>query len=192
MNHATNAALAPMTSIAELQPGVQVLGKITPQFAGILTPAALAFVAKLHRQFEARRSTARFCGTRCRKVAERRRGELSKMDVTVKRRPSDLAVGTRSPKSAERTSPERRAASSAADVTLNHPVDIVPDAHWPNMWRLAYEDGRLSGMVNLTRARDALHGRRYRRRWPPGRRPERSTSLLDHVTLTPGATALAG
>jgi hypothetical protein len=74
------------------------------------------------------------------------------MDVTVNRRPSALAVGTRSPKSAERTSPRRCAASSAADATLNHPVDIVPDAHWPNMWRLAYEDGRLSGMVNLTRA----------------------------------------
>ena len=114
--------------------------------------------AVCHRQFEARRRTARFCGTRCRKVAERRRGEPSKMDVTVNRRPSALAVGTRSPKSAERTSPRRCAASSAADVTLNHPVDIVPDAHWPNMWRLAYQYGRLSGMVNLTRARDALLG----------------------------------
>jgi hypothetical protein len=93
--------------------------------------------AVCHRQFEARRRTARFCGTRCRKVAERRRGEPSKMDVTVNRRPSALAVGTRSPKSAERTSPRRCAASSAADVTLNHPVDIVPDAHWPNMWRFA-------------------------------------------------------
>ena len=117
--------------------------------------------AVCHRQFEARRRTARFCGTRCRKVAERRRGGTVQMDVTVNRRPSALAVGTRSPKSAERTSPRRCAASSAADVTLNHPVDIVRDAHWPNMWRLAYQDGRLSGMVNLTRARDALHGRRY-------------------------------
>src|SRR4051794_40983028 len=87
------------------------------------------------------------------------------MDVTVNRRPSALAVGTRSPKSAERTSPRRCAASSAADATLNHPVDIVPDAHWPNMWRLAYEDGRLSGVADAYR--------------------------LDHVTLTPGATALA-
>ena len=121
--------------------------------------------AVCHRQYEARRRTARFCGTRCRKVAERRRGEPSKMDVTVNRRPSALAVGTRSPKSAERTSPRRCAASSAADATLNHPVDIVPDAHWPNMWRLAYEDGRLSGVADAYR--------------------------LDHVTLTPGATALA-
>src|SRR3974390_352041 len=35
--------------------GVEVLGKITPQQAEILTPDALAFVAKLHRQFESRR-----------------------------------------------------------------------------------------------------------------------------------------
>ena len=133
--------------------------------------------AVCHRQFEARRRTARFCGTRCRKVAERRRGEPSKMDVTVNRRPSALAVGTRSPKSAERTSPRRCAASSAADVTLNHPVDIVPDAHWPNMWRLAYQDGRLSGMVNLTRARDALHGRRYPRVRARGRRWEQFRSV---------------
>ena len=39
----------------------------------------------------------------------------------------------------------------------------ITAAHWPNMWRLAYQDGRLSGMVNLTRARDARHGRRYPR-----------------------------
>lgn len=55
MKIATNAAIATVTPIAESQPGIQVLGKMTPQFATILTPEALAFVAKLHRQFEARR-----------------------------------------------------------------------------------------------------------------------------------------
>jgi malate synthase len=54
MKTATNAALAPMNPIAET-PGIQVLGKISSQFATILTPEALAFVAKLHRQFEPRR-----------------------------------------------------------------------------------------------------------------------------------------
>jgi len=42
------------TLVAE-QSSPRVLGRITPQFAGILTPKALAFVAELHRQFEARR-----------------------------------------------------------------------------------------------------------------------------------------
>jgi len=33
---------------------------------------------------------------------------------------------------------------------------IVPDAIYPNMYRLRYRDGSLSDMVNLTRAREAL------------------------------------
>jgi malate synthase len=35
--------------------GIDVLGKLTPQFAEVLTPQALAFVAKLSRKFEVRR-----------------------------------------------------------------------------------------------------------------------------------------
>jgi len=42
------------TLVAE-QSSPRVLGRITPQFAEILTPKALAFVAELHRQFDARR-----------------------------------------------------------------------------------------------------------------------------------------
>jgi malate synthase len=38
-----------------LPQGVSISGRITPEFAQILTPEAVAFVAKLHRQFEARR-----------------------------------------------------------------------------------------------------------------------------------------
>jgi malate synthase len=38
-----------------LPPGVEVLGKMTPAFAEILTPDALAFVAKLQRNFNRRR-----------------------------------------------------------------------------------------------------------------------------------------
>ena len=38
-----------------LPQGVSISGQITPEFAQILTPEALAFVAKLHRQFDARR-----------------------------------------------------------------------------------------------------------------------------------------
>src|ERR1043165_10064743 len=34
---------------------VSTSGRITPEFAQILTPEALAFVAKLHRRFESRR-----------------------------------------------------------------------------------------------------------------------------------------
>ena len=35
--------------------GVQIVGEVTPAFAEILTPEALAFVAKLQRAFNPRR-----------------------------------------------------------------------------------------------------------------------------------------
>jgi len=34
--------------------------------------------------------------------------------------------------------------------------EIVADAKWPGMYRISWRDGRLSGMVNYTRAADAL------------------------------------
>ncbi len=44
-----------MPSPNSLPQGVSVSGRITHEFAQILTPQALGFVAKLHRQFDARR-----------------------------------------------------------------------------------------------------------------------------------------
>jgi hypothetical protein len=41
---------------------------------------------------------------------------------------------------------------------LNKPpvgADIVPDAHWPDMWRVTRADGSLSDMMSLARAKDA-------------------------------------
>jgi malate synthase len=35
--------------------GIEVLGKVTPEYAQILTPEALDFVAKIARKFEPRR-----------------------------------------------------------------------------------------------------------------------------------------
>ncbi|MBM3356661.1 MAG: malate synthase A [Betaproteobacteria bacterium] len=45
----------PATRHTGLPDGVTILGKVTPQFAEILTPQALTFVAKLARKFEGRR-----------------------------------------------------------------------------------------------------------------------------------------
>ena len=42
-------------SRSPLPTGVEVLGEITPAFSEILTPEALAFVAKLQRHFGTRR-----------------------------------------------------------------------------------------------------------------------------------------
>jgi malate synthase len=55
MKNATNAAIATMSQSTADQDGIQVLGRTTPQFAGILTPQALEFVAGLERKFGARR-----------------------------------------------------------------------------------------------------------------------------------------
>ncbi|ASJ23471.1 malate synthase A [Laribacter hongkongensis] len=41
--------------MTQLPQGVEITADITPAFADILTPEALAFVARLHRQFEGRR-----------------------------------------------------------------------------------------------------------------------------------------
>ena len=35
---------------------------------------------------------------------------------------------------------------------------VVPDAEWPNLYRVRHPDGLLSDMVNLTRAKDAAGG----------------------------------
>src|SRR5258706_5824162 len=44
-----------MTATFALPPGLTLRADIAPHHADILTPQALAFVAKLHRQFEGRR-----------------------------------------------------------------------------------------------------------------------------------------
>ena len=38
-------------------------------------------------------------------------------------------------------------------------AQIEPDAVWPSMWRVRTPDGRLSEMVNISRARDAARAR---------------------------------
>jgi len=43
------------TSVAAEQEQIKILGRITPEFASIVTPEALAFVEKLERKFGARR-----------------------------------------------------------------------------------------------------------------------------------------
>src|SRR5271170_1824323 len=44
-----------MQMSSPLPQGISISGGLTPEFSQILTPEALAFVAKLHRQFETRR-----------------------------------------------------------------------------------------------------------------------------------------
>jgi hypothetical protein len=53
--------------------------------------------------------------------------------------------------------PQQAAAGSLAPaVTLRMPQGVVPDEVYRGMFRIRLPGGGLSGMVNLTRARDAL------------------------------------
>jgi hypothetical protein len=44
---------------------------------------------------------------------------------------------------------------------------VAPDFDWPDMWRIAWPDGRLSDLVNLPRAKDAAEA--ISERGPPAR-----------------------
>ena len=89
-----------------------------------------------------------------------------------------LQCGQPLPPSARRharfCSPAHRAAHHRSSTTVRTPrvrflrgqgsdktepaayIAIVPDKHFPGMFRLKRTDGTLSDMVNLTRAKDAL------------------------------------
>jgi hypothetical protein len=44
---------------------------------------------------------------------------------------------------------------------------VLPDHDWPDTWRIAWPDGRLSDLVNLSRAKDAAEA--FSERGPPAR-----------------------
>ena len=62
---------------------------------------------------------------------------------------------------------------------------IVPDSCWPDMWRIAWPDGQLSDMVNLSRAKDAAAV--LAERGPPAKDQRR----LSWRVITPLGEALA-
>ena len=111
--------------------------------------------------FTPRRSTARFCSPKCRQRAHRRVSlapvdELknAKCNVSLTRNSCASTAGLSQPSlSLPRTAaPPQVLASNSTSVALH----IVPDQNWLSMWRIALPDGRSSGMLNLTRAKDVL------------------------------------
>jgi hypothetical protein len=102
-------------------------------------------------EFRSLRSTARYCGDRCRKAASpgaARGGLHSFLSVTG----HSIASGLPN-------------LLPGLDVTLTCPVRresktlhslIVGDGKWPGMYRIRRPDGSVSVMVNLTRCNDAL------------------------------------
>jgi malate synthase len=75
-----------------LPENVSISGRVTPEFAPILTPEALAFLAKLHRQFEPRRR--QLLGRRAERQKEFDAGALPDfLAETAKIRDSEWKVG---------------------------------------------------------------------------------------------------
>jgi hypothetical protein len=104
---------------------------------------ALVICQACRNPFTPRRSTARFCGGRCRVAAHRASG---------------FCNATTAPQAAAHASKLASGGSAPPrlSVTEKLPSGIVPDATYPGMYRLRLPAGRLSDMLNLTRARDAL------------------------------------
>jgi hypothetical protein len=50
-------------------------------------------------------------------------------------------------------------------------AEIVPDSHWPGMWRVRWPDGAVSDMTNVSRAKDAAVA--IAERGPPARNRRR-------------------
>ena len=44
----------------------------------------------------------------------------------------------------------------SGSVTRSFTPFLLADQHWPGMWRIAFQNGRLSDMLNITRAREAM------------------------------------
>jgi hypothetical protein len=109
-------------------------------------------------QFRPQRSTARFCGPRCRKVSQRARDRGTPIKVAATR-PGVATDAVLSVTAAIGMSEGQKPQS----VTLRRKpakIDprIVPDPKGPGMYRIKRPDGSLSDMANLTRCRDALRG----------------------------------
>jgi hypothetical protein len=116
--------------------------------------------------FTARRSTAQYCSARCRQTAHRRdcRQPYKTFGITEESGVADVRfTGSRiglivdpgiqpSPGTSPATK-RRPSEPSSIHVACFH---LIPDQHWPGMWRILLPSGRLSGMLNKSRATDAL------------------------------------
>jgi len=107
-------------------------------------------------RFKPQRSTARFCSPRCRKAKQRARDLGIPLSVAATR----PGVGLDAVLSVT-TTIGMSEGQKPQSVTLRRKPPrldprIVPDEHWPGMYRIKRPDGSLSNMANLTRCRDAL------------------------------------
>jgi len=104
--------------------------------------------------FRPLRSTARFCGPRCRKAAQRARDRGTPVRVPATRPGvgQDAVLSVTAPIGMPRWQNPRSVTLKAPKINPR----IVPDPKWPWMYRIKRPDGSLTDMTNLTRAKEAL------------------------------------
>jgi hypothetical protein len=108
------------------------------------------------RKFRSQRSTARFCGTRCRVAAKRTRDR----GTPIRRPATGPTVAPSAVLSVTAPIAMSDHQKSHIDTLRRKPLNLdphlVPDPTWRGMYRIKRPDGTLSDMVNLTQAKDAL------------------------------------
>ena len=110
--------------------------------------------------------SSRYCSPKCRQSAWRTRRDIRNETPRSQRRIRNTerkkagaattlqasVTGPQIPQRFQSAPPPKKTALGPHSL----PPGIVPDERYPGMYRLRLPDGRLSDMVNLTRARDAL------------------------------------
>jgi hypothetical protein len=134
-----------------------------------------------------------YCSRACRQAAYRLRKDIhNNVPASARRRqpakrrlPLPSACVTSAPERLPGSYPQtcvtrpeisQRVQGPATPKKRTLPPDIVPDAKWPGMYRLRLPNGRLSDLVNLTRAIDAVNPATNR---TP--RPKTGTNLRQQV-----------
>ncbi len=138
-----------MSNVSELSPSaaIEITGEIKPEYEQVLTPDALAFVADLHREFEAERQ--RVLGLRAERQARFDAGELPDfLPETQAIRDGDWTVGSipadLTDRRVEITGPcDRKMVINALNCGANVFMVDFEDATSPT-W-----DNQLSGQSNL-------------------------------------------
>ena len=130
---------------------------------GRFQPASIT--NRFHRTGGPEHQGGKYCSPSCRQRAYRWRVKGSNGSSTVTQK---SPVGTRVRSTVTRTKfpieiTEEFRAKNDHPTGPNRPLrtrdgEIVRDAKWPGMYRIRWRDGRVSDMVNYTRASAALRG----------------------------------
>jgi hypothetical protein len=115
-------------------------------------PSVICSICK--SPFTARRSTARFCSSRCRLINHR--GSAFKTPPRPAGEPAGAVLSVSGAHSSPTHLPNKRETLTSSCGLEQLPPGIRRDERYPNMYRVVLPDGSLSDMVNLPRAKDAL------------------------------------